>query len=57
MANTIPKKSVLQSAAAESYSKAGPEMKRAEPPLAKPVVSGSKAPDTGRATGKARKSR
>ena len=57
MANTIPKKSVLQSAAAESYSKAGPEMKRAEPPLAKPVVSGSKAPDTGRATDKARKSR
>lgn len=39
---------------AESYNKAGPAMKQAEPPLAKPHTSGTKSP---KAVGKGRKSR
>lgn len=56
MATPNPKKAVLQSAAADSYSKAGAEMKQAEPPLAKPDVSASKLPKVDRADDKSRKS-
>ena len=57
MVTPIPRKAVLQSAAADSYSKAGAEMKRAEPPLAKPNVSVSKPTKPDRADDKGRKSR
>ncbi len=57
MATPIPRKPVLQSAAADSYSKAGAEMKQAEPPLAKPNVGVSKPPKASQAAGKGRKSR
>ena len=57
MAKTNPGKAALQSAAADSYSKAGAEMKHAEPPLAKPDVSASKTPKADRADDKGRKSR
>lgn len=39
MATAKPKKPALQNAAANSYSKAGADMKRAEPPLAEPDAS------------------
>ncbi|MDP3959500.1 MAG: hypothetical protein Q8Q26_05420 [Pseudorhodobacter sp.] len=57
MATPNPKKPVLQSAAADSYSKAGAEMKQAEPPLAKPNVSVSKPPKASQPDDKGRKSR
>ena len=57
MATPNPKKAVLQSAAADSYSKAGAEMKRAEPPLAKPDASASNPPKADRADDNGRKSR
>ncbi len=57
MTKTNPKKAALQSAAADSYSKAGAEMKQAEPPLAKPDVSAGKPAISGRANDKGRKSR
>ena len=57
MATPNPNKAVLQSAAADSYSKAGAEMKQAEPPLAKPDVSISKPSEADRADDKGRKSR
>lgn len=44
MDDTTPEKPLLQNAAAESYSKAGADMKHAEPPLAKPTLSGTKLP-------------
>lgn len=54
MATTKPKKPALQTAAANSYSKAGADMKQVEPPfarpdasLAKPVMAG-RGEDTGR---------
>ena len=57
MATPNPKKAVLQSAAADTYSKAGAEMKQAEPPLAKPDVSANKPPKADREDDKRRKSR
>ena len=57
MATPNPKKAVLQSAAADTYSKAGAEMTQAEPPLAKPDVSAGKPSKADRANDKARKSR
>ena len=48
MATPNPKKPLLQSAAANSYSKAGAEMKQAEPQLAKPNVSFGKPPKADR---------
>jgi hypothetical protein len=57
MATPSPKKPLLQSAAADSYSKAGDEMKQAEPPLAKPNVSFSKPPKAARVDDKDRKAR
>ena len=57
MATPNPKKAVLQSAAADTYSKAGAEMKQAEPPLAKPDVSASKTSKPERSDDKGRKSR
>ena len=57
MATPSPKKPLLQSAAADSYSKAGDEMKQAEQPLAKPNVSFSKPPKAARVDDKDRKSR
>ena len=57
MATPNPKKAVLQSAAADSYSKAGAEMKQAEPPLAKPEVNARKPPKAVHADDKGRKSR
>lgn len=52
MATPNPKKAVLQSAAADTYSKAGAEMKQAELLLAKPDVSASKPSKAGRANAK-----
>ena len=57
MATPNPKKAVLQSAAADTFSKAGAEMKQAEPPLAKPDVSANKPPKADREDDKRRKSR
>ncbi len=57
MATPDPKKALLESAAANSYSMVGPEMKQAEPPLAKPNVSASKPLKTDRADDKGRKPR
>lgn len=57
MAPPNQKEAVLQSAAADSYSKAGAEMKQAEPQLAKPDVSASKPSKADRADDKGRKSR
>ena len=57
MTKTNPKKAALQSAAADSYSKAGAEMKQAEPPLAKPNAGLGKPAKSGRADDKSRKSR
>lgn len=49
VATPNPKKALLQSAAADSYSKAGAEMKQAAPQLAKPDVSVGKASKADRA--------
>jgi hypothetical protein len=57
MATMNPKKALLQSAAADSYSKAGAEMKQAEPPLAKLNVNVSKPSKADHADDKSRKSR
>jgi hypothetical protein len=57
MATPNPKKAVLQSPAADSYSKAGAEMKQAEPPLAKPDASASKPSKANRSDHKDRQSR
>jgi hypothetical protein len=57
MAAPNPTKVVLQRAAADSYSKAGAEMKQAEPPLAKPDVSARNTTKTERSNNKGRKSR
>lgn len=57
MASKTPEKPLLQNAAAESYSKAGAEMKHAEPPLAKPTFSGSKPAKADTAGKKGQKSR
>ncbi len=57
MATPNPKKAVLQSEAADSYSKAGAEMKQAEPPLSNPDASASKPSKADRADDKGRKSR
>lgn len=57
MATPNPKKAVLQSAAADSYSKAGAEMKQAEPPLAKPDANISKPHKASQPDDKGRKSR
>ena len=57
MAHTNPRKAILQIAAAESYSKAGTEMKKAEPLLAKPNIGGSKPSKPGHADEKGGKSR
>lgn len=57
MASKTPQKPLLQNAAAESYSKAGADMKHAEPPLAKPTFSGSKPAKADTAGKKGQKSR
>lgn len=57
MAKLNPKKTALQSAAADSYSKAGAEMKRAEPLIAKPNDSLRKSTKARRADDKGRKAR
>lgn len=57
MATPNPKKAALQSAAADSYSKAGAEMAQAEPPLSKPTVSVRNPAKAGRALSKGQKSR
>ena len=57
MATPNPKKAVLQCAAADSYSKAGAEMKQAEPPLAKPDASISKPHKASQPDDNGRKSR
>ena len=49
MATTPPKKPLLQSAAANSYSKAGAEMKKAAPQLPRPEASPDKSVETSRA--------
>ena len=56
MDDTNPEEPLLQNAAAESYSKAGADMKHAEPPLAKPTLSGRKLPKVDTAGEKGQKS-
>jgi hypothetical protein len=57
MTTPNPKWAALQSAAADSYSKAGAEMQQAEPPLAKPNANISKLSKADRADNTGRKLR
>lgn len=57
MATTPPKKPILQSAAANSYSKAGAEMKKAAPQLPRPEASPDKSVEASRVDDKGRKTR
>ena len=52
-----PDKAILQSAAADSYSKAGAEMKLAEPPLAKLNAADNQLSEAAKTGTKSRKSR
>jgi len=57
MATHNPKQTTLQSAAADSYSKAGAEMKQAERLLAKSKAGQAKLAKAERADGKGQKTR
>jgi hypothetical protein len=57
MATTTPKKPALQNAAANSYSKAGADMKQAEPPLSQPGASLAKPVKADRGDDKGRNHR
>lgn len=53
----IPDKAILQSAATDSYSKAGAEMKLAGPPLAKQNAADNQLPEAVKTGTKSQKSR